>query len=53
MRLGHVFTGAERRPDRPFFGPAMLKNFELHPVFLRFFALQGGKIPRPSGIHRQ
>ena len=37
---------------RVFSRPAALKNLEIHPVFLRFFALQDGKIPRPSGILR-
>ena len=27
-----------------------LKNLEIHKGFLWFFALQGGKIPRPSSI---
>lgn len=43
--LEPVFTGIERRLD-----PAALKNLVIHPAFLRFFALQGDKIPRSSNI---
>ena len=32
--------------------PAALKNLAIHQVLLRFFALQGGKIPCPAGIIR-
>jgi hypothetical protein len=36
-------------PERVFFRPAALKNLVIHQVFLRFFALQGEKNPRPFG----
>ena len=32
--------------------PAALKNLAIHQVLLRFFALQGGKIPCPACIIR-
>ena len=47
-----ILRAYSRSPRTPpwqvFFRPAALKNLVIHQVFLRFFALQGEKIPTNS-----
>jgi len=46
IRIGGIQLGRRRRLLAPG------KNLAIHQVLLRFFALQGGKIPCPAGIIR-